>query len=70
MFSFGDIAGTASGLYAFIQLAGGAVTSLLLSLIQETSFLLGLFFFVTGARKVRHEIYTSSPQKMGSIHPF
>lgn len=48
--SFGDIAGTAAGLYAFIQLSGGAFTSYLLANILETGSLwLGILFIIAGA---------------------
>ena len=47
---FGDIAGTASGLYAFIQLSGGAAMSYLVASISESdSLLLGGMFALSGA---------------------
>lgn len=46
---FGDIAGTAAGLYAFIQLAGGACASYLLVALNNSSPLaLGVMFLVSG----------------------
>lgn len=46
---FGDIAGTASGLYAFIQYSGGAVMSYLVaSISHESPLLLGGFFLFSG----------------------
>ena len=38
----------ASSLYAFIQAAGGAAVSLLLSFIHETPSILGLIFILSG----------------------
>ncbi len=47
---FGDIAGTASGLYSFIQLSGGATMSYLIASINESgSLLLGVIFFLSGS---------------------
>jgi Bcr/CflA subfamily drug resistance transporter len=47
---FGDIAGTAAGLYAFIQLSGGAAMSYLIATINESgSLFLGIIFFLSGA---------------------
>jgi Bcr/CflA subfamily drug resistance transporter len=46
---FGDIAGSASGLYTFIQMAGGASSSFLLSLLGEAGTnTLGFFFLTAG----------------------
>ena len=46
---FGNIAGAASGLYAFLQLAGGAFTSLLVSFVTSASvFFLGGVFCLVG----------------------
>lgn len=46
---FGDIAGTAAGLYAFIQMAGGAASSYLLASIGDSSsVVMGLMFLASG----------------------
>ena len=46
---FGDIAGTASGIYAFIQLAGGAaMSSFIASIGAESPIFLGLCFLISG----------------------
>ena len=47
---FGDIAGTASGLYAFMQLSGGAAMSYLIASMNESgSFFLGLLFCLSAS---------------------
>lgn len=65
---FGDIAGTASGLYAFIQLSGGAAMSYFVASISESgSLLLGIIFSLSGASASLVFFFMTKPSRNSTL---